>query len=60
MFLYQSKNTWPSRNTEDPASRLEEEAEKKTIALVSQDENKESHLLYQSDNLQKILRITAY
>lgn len=39
---------------------MEEEIEQKPITLVSQDKEGESQLLYQSDNLQKILRLTAY
>ncbi|XP_050435209.1 uncharacterized protein LOC126842324 [Adelges cooleyi] len=59
-FLCQPKNTWPAQNADSPDSRLEEEAEEKPITLISQVKEEESRLLYQSDNLQKILRLTAY
>ncbi|XP_050444020.1 uncharacterized protein LOC126847685 [Adelges cooleyi] len=59
-FLCQPKNTWPAQNADSPDSRLEEEAEEKPITLISQVKEEESRLLYQSDNLQKMLRLTAY
>lgn len=51
---------WPTQNTDSPVSRLEEEVEEKPITLVSQTDERECCILYQSDNLPKILRLTVF
>ncbi|CAI6355671.1 unnamed protein product [Macrosiphum euphorbiae] len=59
-FLRQPENTWPVEGTRCPASCPEEEVEQKRITLLTQVVDDECRVLRQSDNLSKVLRLTAY
>lgn len=59
-FLCQPENTWPVESTKQPASCPEEEAEQKQITLLTQTIDEECPILRQSENLPKVLRLTAY
>ncbi|XP_008179517.1 uncharacterized protein LOC103308231 [Acyrthosiphon pisum] len=59
-FLRQPENTWPVEGTRCPDSCPEEEVEQKRITLLTQVVDDECRVLWQSDNLSKVLRLTAY
>ena len=57
---HRRRTTWPKKAQTTPMNRFEEEVEEKTITLTAVVNEVECALLYQSDNLSKILRLTAY
>ncbi|CAI6343478.1 unnamed protein product [Macrosiphum euphorbiae] len=59
-FLRQPEREWPVESTLSPISCSEEENEEKPITLLSQGKEEDCRLLYQSDNLPKVLRLTVY
>lgn len=59
-FLRQPEREWPVESTVSPISSSEEENEEKPITLLSRGKEEDCRLLYQSDNLPKVLRLTVY
>ncbi|XP_008186006.1 uncharacterized protein LOC103310227 [Acyrthosiphon pisum] len=60
LFLKQPEREWPVESTVSPISCSEEENEEKRITLLSREKEEHCRLLYQSDNLPKVLRFTVY